>query len=72
MKMTIYAKYLEETITNLILNSEMKDTEAIPILERILKQLRLAKMIDNSMKDPKYKKWLKEQVKKQGVWEESK
>ena len=64
IEMKIYDKYLEETITNLILNPEIKDTEAIPILERILKQLRLAKMIDNGMKDPKYKKWLKEQVEK--------
>ena len=62
--MTIYAKYLEETITNLILNSEMKDTDAIPILERILKQLHIARMIDDGMKNPQYKKWLKEEVNK--------
>jgi len=52
-------RVIEDNLSMNAIGKTMKDWEAIPVFEEILKQLEISQMLDHGMRTPKYLAWAK-------------
>lgn len=57
-------RVIEDNLSTNIIGKTMKDWEAMPVFEEILKQLEVSQMLDQGMHTPKYIAWAKREKEK--------